>query len=132
MRPKTIAVDLDGTIYHQKAWNRDNIGVPIPGAREELQKFIDAGWHVVIYTARLPEDWDNIESTVQADGIPYTRLWRKEGKPLADVYLDDRAITFDGNWARMFQRVEGWNPWFGDKFLRPPAGSDDEQLTRSR
>ena len=132
MRAKTIAVDLDGTLYHQTKWDRQSIGKLMKGAVRELQALKNDGWDIVIHTARIPEDWDFIEQILICDEVPYTKLWRGQGKPLADVYLDDRAITFDGTWDMMSQRINQWNPWYGDKFLRPAVGSEDEELTKDR
>ena len=127
-RPPTIAVDLDGVIYKQDGWKRFHLGQLIPGVVDELQKFKDAGWKVVIHTARIPEDFDYVRLQLIKDGVPHHRIWDNIGKPLADVYLDDRGITFEGHWEGMFERVLDWNPWYGDKFLRPPVGSEDEDL----
>lgn len=132
MRPKTIAVDLDGTLYTQEGWSRETVGELLPDALEELRKFKAAGWDIVIHTARLPEDFPILERLLQADDVPYDRIWGRVGKPLADAYLDDKGISFDGKWDGMFDRVMAWKPWFGEKFLRAPAGSEDEQLCKSR
>ena len=132
MRPKTIAIDLDGTLYKQEKWDRATIGKLMPGAMRALQDLKEDGWDIVIHTARLPEDFPIIEKLLQEDGVPYDRLWEGVGKPLADVYLDDKAITFRGSWDGMLARVNAWQPWYGEKFMRPPPGSEDEQLCKLR
>jgi len=132
VRPPTIAIDLDGTLYKQDKWNRKTLGNLLPGAMEQLELFKAAGWDIVIHTARLPCDFPDVKDILKKDKVPYDKLWEGVGKPLADVYLDDRGVTFKGNWEGMFDKINEWNPWYGDKFLRPPPGSEDEQLCKSR
>ena len=33
------------------------------------------------------------------------------GKPLADVYIDDRAITFEGDWDAAINQVIHFKTW---------------------
>ena len=134
-RPKTIAVDVDGVIYKAQPWAPKTklLGELMPGCIDELKKFIDAGWDIVIHTARHPNQFDDIERELILDDVPYDRFWRGEGKPLADVYLDDRAVTFDGEWLDLCNYIElHWEPWHGDRFVRPESGSEDEELVKER
>ncbi len=34
-----------------------------------------------------------------------------KGKPIADVYLDDRVVTFTGNWDQSYQDILVFKPW---------------------
>jgi hypothetical protein len=128
IKHKIIAIDLDGTLYSQDGWRDRNLGKLMKGAVKELRTFKNDGWEIIIHTARSQTDINDIELRLISDGVPYDRIWRGKGKPLADVYLDDRGITFTGSWEGIFQKVNTWQPWSGPKFLRPPTGSEFEEL----
>lgn len=51
---KTIFCDIDGTILRQVDFNElnENNFEVLPGAREKFREWIDAGYHIVITTAR--------------------------------------------------------------------------------
>jgi len=97
--------DLDGTICHTKKETETYSDVlPLEGAAETLQSLKQQGHYIIIYTARhmktcngdvslvkekvgkITEDW------LAKHEIPYDELIF--GKPLADQYIDDRAIQF--------------------------------------
>ena len=49
---------------------------------------------------------------LQSNEIPYDEInhnssypWA-EGKPVGDVYLDDRGVRFEGRWDTAYQRVQ--------------------------
>jgi ribonucleotide monophosphatase NagD (HAD superfamily) len=84
--------DLDGVLYTEEPSLKRPLAKPIAGARETLQKLRAAGCIVVIYTAR---GWSERRVTRQwlADhGFEYDGLHM--GKPVADIWIDDRAIAF--------------------------------------
>jgi hypothetical protein len=105
----TIAVDLDGTLAHYDGWKgQREIGAPLPGAREALEQLVAAGHRVMVYTCRCGdwqrETWGDGLSRDESAAI--VKAWLDEhgfhgsvevytgdGKPLADYYVDDRAIV---------------------------------------
>lgn len=123
----TVAVDFDGVIHHRPKTERggeDVTGLPIPGAMNFIRHLVTAA-HVVIFTARLDTEdvaqhkrtTDNIKFWMKRhmcdeadrlvilgkpsfdihavlDALTYTAVKPK----YARVFLDDRAIRFDGNW----------------------------------
>lgn len=91
-RPKTIMVDLDGVICTEERAFERPLAEPLPGAREAIQKLRDAGCIVVVYTARGWAELRTTEKWLADHGIGYDGLLM--GKPIADVWIDDRAIRF--------------------------------------
>lgn len=105
---KTIAIDLDGVILqYVDPWNGINhFGDPVVGAAEAIQKLKDMGYTIVIYTSRnnamarhnLGMNALHLTALVQNElekhGIPYDYI--SMFKPLARVYIDDRAVRFTG------------------------------------
>jgi hypothetical protein len=97
---KWLCVDLDGTLA-EPLWTAQNptnrIGDPIKlnvvKAREAHRK----GWKIVIHTSRPWTDYESIEFWCKMNGVPARRIIC--GKPLAAVYVDDRARhAEDASW----------------------------------
>lgn len=101
-RPKTIMVDLDGVICTEERTFERPLAEPIAGAREALQQLRDAGHTVVIYTARNWPEYRVTKKWLDDHGFAYDGLHM--GKPVADLWIDDRAIPFT-NWTDALARV---------------------------
>jgi histidinol phosphatase-like enzyme len=110
---KTIAIDLDGVIFKYDGWKGlFDWGDPVEGALGALDMLKRAGWTIIIFTTRTNPETNPGYSTRQlsqlvADkldeyGIPWDEI--SLYKPLADVYLDDRAMKFDG-WAKALKNI---------------------------
>jgi len=101
-----------------------HIGPLRPGAWEALERFKNAGWVVVLHTTRADisriREW--IDQTVpglidHVNANPASIQMRCNlGKPIADLYIDDRAWPFCGEpipWTRRLGAT--WNfgeiPW---------------------
>jgi hypothetical protein len=99
-----ICVDFDGTIARTNEDDSDGeiTGEIIPGVQDVLQKLIDKGYRVSIYSARASSDDSNWESKLEdfldANDIPYTDIHRGP-KPPADAFVDNKALHFDGDWS---------------------------------
>jgi 2'-5' RNA ligase len=116
-REPWIAVDLDGTILNEGPHEGDGrppLGEPFPGAKEVLQGFMDQGYRVSIWTARQYFEDDNSENAewqteidkhLKYHQIPYTDIYVGK-KPPADVFIDNKAIHFDGSWPDMTSQTE--------------------------
>lgn len=87
------AVDFDGTLA-ETAWTPENpgsqVGEPIWANIWKLYDLIDAGYKIVIHTARGWHDYETIESWLEHHEIPVDAIVC--GKLLAKVYIDDRAL----------------------------------------
>jgi len=109
---KTICIDLDGTLAEYHGWTGAfaPIGEPLPGAWEFCRALRAAGWRIIIHTCRgdldAVRDWLDA-NTIAYDGINATDH-NAEGsseKPIADVYLDDRAVRFEGDFSRALRQI---------------------------
>jgi len=110
---RTIAIDMDGVLLEYDAWRGMNhLGKPINHAVSSLQRLRDAGWRIVIYTARLnPESYREdlvseyfrwIDEYLHACGFVYDSLTGM--KPCAILYVDDRALRFI-SWFDTFEQI---------------------------
>ncbi len=109
------AIDFDGTVHDVTAREPGyKMGKPYPGAKECLDRLRELGAEIVIHTCRgraalgLPDltvefqqkngTLDHVRQWLDFFDIPFDEITAV--KPIADVYVDDRAIPFDGDWAR--------------------------------
>lgn len=103
---KTVCVDFDGVIAdYSKGFQGPTIfGDPIPGAKEALAKIKSQGADIIIFTCR--ENTLDLREYLRVNQIPYDSINSNpdqpentnEGKPVADAYIDDKAVAFQGDW----------------------------------
>ncbi len=109
----TIAVDFDDTLIDEM---EDGVFCAYQGAAEALTELRAQGHKIVIYTCRiglaqargrdfLRKEILAIEQALKENEIPYDSIFMGE-KMVADVYIDDRAIRFTGNWEETLPKVE--------------------------
>jgi len=91
-RAKTIMVDLDGVLCSEEAFFDRPLAEPIAGAQAALRKLRAAGYVVVVYTARGWGEYPMTRRWLDEHGFEYDGLHM--GKPIADVWIDDRAVRF--------------------------------------
>lgn len=91
-KPISIMVDLDGVVSTEERVFDRPLAKPIDGAREALQGLKDAGHTIVIYTARGWAEYNVTKHWLDRHGMAYDALLM--GKPIAHVWIDDRAIPF--------------------------------------
>lgn len=114
VKQKTICVDFDGVIadYSNGYQGADVFGDPLPGAADSLEALRAAGWKVIIHTTR--KETHGLRSYLQRHGIPYDEINQNSdqppgsnpGKPIADIYLDDRAVRFE-SWPQALGVIAG-------------------------
>lgn len=104
-----IAVDLDGTLAVYDVFDEHSIGEPISESVEAVRLLSSAGMTIVIYTSR---DNDSLVARwLHEHDIPFDAInanpWASSGdaKMMADVYLDDRAVSARSPSAAMLSDV---------------------------
>lgn len=128
---KTICIDIDGTISHYIEWvDCKTFGEVLPHCAETIHHLKADGWYVIIYTTRA--DKTEIKAFLEANHVPFDAINENPnqpsnaegGKPYADVYVDDRAIQFDGDWVRAYEKITGFKSWEEGviKPIEPPMG----------
>lgn len=121
----TIAIDFDGVLHrYSKGWNGGAIyDPPVPGTKAALDKLKADGWKIYIFSTRSNKmfrkkdevDQDAAMKTwLTEHEIPFDKIWTF-GKPMADIYLDDRAIGFRGDWEKSMQEISEFKPWTGSE-----------------
>lgn len=101
-RPLTIMVDLDGVLCTEERTFERPLAQPIQGARQALQRLRDAGHTIVVYTARGWAEYRVARKWLDDHGFAYDGLHM--GKPIADVWIDDRALRFT-NWDEALRQL---------------------------
>ena len=102
---KTVVVDFDGTIAEDQF---PSIGKPMPGVKKALQRLVDAGYEIVVFTCRTTcdkghtraeaeEQKQNITEWLDENDIPYTKIEDGfDGKPRALFYIDNKNLEYHG------------------------------------
>ena len=118
-KKKTICIDFDGVIHDYKdGWQGDDkFGEMIPGADTATEILKKKGWTVIIYTTRPATD--KLKEWLKDKGVKYDYINEnpdqpensKDGKIVADIYLDDRAICFKGEWGWIMSEIAEFEPW---------------------
>lgn len=120
-RPFTVAVDFDGVIVNKGVWEGEldkvKFGELVPGVKEALRELKSWGVKIIIYTCRT--DIEDVKKFLDLHGIVYDEVnynfdfpWSP--KVLADVYIDDRAFRFEGDWKAVLDFIfsGAYLPWW--------------------
>jgi CMP-N,N'-diacetyllegionaminic acid synthase len=95
VRPRRLVIDVDGVIASAVPDLDYAQATPIADNVNRINALYDAGCNIVVYTARgsaTGKDWSDVtRSQLAAWGLHYHEL--RFGKPPADFYIDDRALT---------------------------------------
>lgn len=112
---KTVVFDFDGVIHsYTSGWKgAENIpDPPVPGIEKALAKLHEE-YEIAIVSSRCSTQAgvDAINRWLYRNGLAqYVDKVCKE-KPPAIVYIDDRAICFDGNAASLVEKVRSFKSW---------------------
>lgn len=111
---RCIAIDFDGTIAQYSGWTGINkFGKLIDGCVEAIGKLKEMGFKIIIYTCRI--NTPEFEKYLKKNKVPYDaineNIWHEyqqhgdKRKVIADIYIDDRAINFNGNWKDIPDKI---------------------------
>jgi hypothetical protein len=99
----TVCLDLDGVLNLYDGWKgADFFHPPRPGVADFLRALNDRNYRVVVFTIRWPE---HVEQWLERNGLRGYVDAVTDKKPVAHVYVDDRAICFDGDFARALEQI---------------------------
>lgn len=113
---KTVVFDFDGVIHSYSSGWKGTTNIPdppVPGIDDALREVRSAGYEVVIVSTRCASMGGKvaIESWLDKYGLDqYIDKVCKE-KPPAIVYIDDRAICFDGHPETLLDKIKSFKPW---------------------
>lgn len=94
MSTKVIFVDIDGTVCSEERTFERPLARPLSGARESINELYRKGHTVIFWTARGWEQYRVTKHWLDTHGFKYHQLFM--GKPIASLFIDDRARQFVG------------------------------------
>jgi phosphoserine phosphatase len=104
--PLTVCVDLDGVLNLYDGWKgADYFHPPRPGAEEFLRALGESGYRVIVFTIRWAE---HVEAWLREHGLQELVAEVTDKKPVAHVYLDDRAICFQGDFEQALRQIRSF------------------------
>ncbi len=103
-----LIIDLDGTICTEERTFSRSLARPKPGAVEAVNKLYENGNTIIIYTARTWMEYEMTTDWLEKNMVRYHQLVM--GKPIGDVWIDDRAVRFDGDWQKTIAKIEDLFP----------------------
>ena len=111
---KTIVFDFDGVIHSYKSgWQGCDIisDEPVQGIKETIDNLREKGYEVVIVSTRSASilGRNAMEKWLAKYNIVVDKI--SDIKPPALVYIDDRAITFEGNTDGLVEKICAFKSW---------------------
>lgn len=99
-----IVIDMDGTICTEMRQFSRCLAEPKKDAVETINELYDAGNTIIIYSARTWVEYEMTVDWLKRYGVKYHQLFM--GKPVGDVWIDDRAITAKDNWKEIGEQLK--------------------------
>lgn len=99
---KVVCIDLDGTLT-EFVNSLDHIGKLKIGARKFLRHLKLNAFTIVVHTSRSIFQKGKIERYLKKNRVPFDEVVC--GKPLAQFYIDDRAVAFKDNWLDVCVKI---------------------------
>jgi len=119
-----LAIDFDGTIVKDKF---PEIGEPLPGAKEAINRLRHDGYTIIIWTCRKDKKLLEAIEWLVKNEIRYDYINEgcrhnisKHGgtdtrKVYADLYIDDRMLYKLPTWDEIYWIVRDLVPTYADK-----------------
>lgn len=109
----TIIFDFDGVIHsYTSGWQGADVipDPPVPGVREAINQIREAGYKVVVLSARCYQGgMEAIKDWLFLHDIEVDEIVRD--KVSAILQVDDRCICFDGKPENLLQSIKEFKPW---------------------
>ncbi len=114
---QTVVFDFDGVINsYTSCWQGTAVisDPPVEGIREAIAK-IRRSYRVVVVSSRCsqPGGIEAIRNYLEKHNIIVDDI--AVNKPPAVVYIDDRALTFDGHPETLLAKIKAFKPWNKNK-----------------
>lgn len=115
---KTVAFDFDGVVSEYHGFQGlEHVGEPIPEILQTIQKLKSLGHTILIYSTRAT---DLIRNYCNKYAIPIDYINENPaypdatgGKPVANVYVDDRTVCFrKQNAAGLVEEIINFEPYW--------------------
>lgn len=111
-----ICIDIDGTICQTRKPHETYLSVqPVINAVRALVELKKNDHYIILYTARhmatcnhnigqvLARQGKNLFMWLDLHNVPYDEIIF--GKPLADIYIDDKAYRFNDDWNKTIKEI---------------------------
>lgn len=99
-----IIIDLDGTICTEEKMYSRALAKQKKNAKETINKLYEQNHIIIIYSARTWMEYEMTYSWLVSNEFKFHQLIM--GKPIGDVWIDDRAIRFDDNWDDIYNKLK--------------------------
>ncbi len=98
-----VCVDLNGVLDCYSGWQgADHWDPPAPGARAFLETLHRRGYRIIIFTTRHHV---GVEAWLAAHDLAQYVSEVTDRKPPADVFVDDRAVCFQGDFEQTLRDI---------------------------
>ncbi len=98
-----IIIDMDGTICSEERTFERALARIKDNAKESINQLYEQGHTIIIYSARSWAEYRMTEAWLTENGIKFHSLVL--GKPIGDVWIDDRAMEFKNNWSDIITQL---------------------------
>lgn len=105
---KTVCVDFNGVLDLYQGWNGPGTEFrfgPRPGVEAFLTALARRGYRIVVLTAAEPRV---VEGWLRANGLDGLVDDVTNKKPPALAYIDDRGITFRGDYEETLRELDAF------------------------
>lgn len=114
MGKRTVVFDFDGVINSYKSgWCGESVipDPPVKGIKKAITDIQNKGYEVVVVSTRCRTDegMTAVKKYLDKYEILVDDVLRE--KPPAIVYIDDRAICFDGKPELLLEKIRHFRPW---------------------
>lgn len=111
----TVVFDFDGVIHSYKSgWKGVDVipDPPVPGISGAIDDIRERGYRVVVVSTRCAtlEGRAAVRRYLREHQINVDDVMTE--KPPAVVYIDDRAICFNGDATDLLSQIESFKPWY--------------------